>query len=100
MAIATTMPPGGYDASHITQWSILVASSKAPKCCHQASARAISPRRPPWSLMVATQQTTKQQKTQLLARDNNTFYLVKDVFFFTQNKAPTQVIDLTSSVQI
>jgi hypothetical protein len=75
MVIATAMPPGGYDASHITQWSILVASSKAPKCCHQASDRAILPWGLPWSSMAATQQT--QQKTQLLARDYNTFYLVR-----------------------
>jgi hypothetical protein len=100
MANATTMPLGGYDASHISQsqWSILVASSKTPKSCHRVSAHAVLPRRPPWSSMTATQQT--HQKTQLLASDFDTFYLAKVVIFVTQDGPPTQVIDATSSVEM
>jgi hypothetical protein len=48
--------------------------------------------------MAVTQQT--QQKTQLLARDYNTFYLVKVVIFVTRNGPPIQVIDATSGVQM
>ncbi len=98
MANATTIPPGRYDASHISWWSILVASSKAPKRRHRTSARAVSPRRPPWSSMAATQQT--QQKTQLLASDYDTFYLAKVVIFVTRNRPPTQVTNATSGVQM
>ena len=75
-----------------------MASSKAPKRRHRASARAVLPRRPPWASMAATQQT--QQKTQLLASDYDTFYLAKVVIFVTRNGPPTQVIDATSGVQI
>jgi hypothetical protein len=77
-----TMPPGEYKASHISQWSVLIASSEAPKCHKRASARTISPRRPQWSSMAATQQT--QQKTQLLASNYDTFYLARIVIFVTQ----------------
>jgi len=96
MANLMTMPPGGNDASHITRWSILVASSKAPKSHHQAIAHAELLWWPPWSSMVATQQT--QQKTQLLASNYNTFYLAKVVIFVTRNGPPTQVIDAKSGV--
>ncbi len=48
-------------------------------------------------VIAAAQQT--QQKTQLEARDYNTFYLVKVVIFVTQNGPPTQVIDATSGVK-
>ncbi len=44
--------------------------------------------------------TKTQQKTQLLARDYNTFYLAKVVIFVTQNRPPTQEIDATSGVQM
>ena len=98
VANVTTMPPGGYDVSLISQWSILVASSKAPKCRHRVSVHAVSPRWPPWSSMAVTQQT--QQKTQLLASDYNTFHLAKVVIFVTQNRPPTQDIDATSGVQM
>jgi hypothetical protein len=98
MANAMTMLSGRHDASHITQWSILVASSKAPKCPHRASAHAVLPWWLSWLLMVATQQT--QQKTQLLASNYDTFYLAKVVIFVTRNGPPTQVIDATSGVQM
>jgi hypothetical protein len=48
MANVMTMPLGEYDASHISQWSILVASSKAPKCHHWADAHAILAQHMPW----------------------------------------------------
>ncbi len=44
-----------------------MASCGATGHCHQVSACTVSPRLPPWSSMVGTQQT--QQKTQLLASD-------------------------------
>jgi hypothetical protein len=41
--ISIPMPPGQYGAMHIAQWSASVASCKATRCCHQASARAVLP---------------------------------------------------------
>ncbi len=48
-AIAMTMPTGQYGVRHIAQWSVSVASCKAPKRRHRASARAVLARRTPWS---------------------------------------------------
>ncbi len=41
MANPMTMLPGGYDMSHNSQWSILVASCKTSKPHHKASACAV-----------------------------------------------------------
>ncbi len=42
-AIATTMPPGRYGASHIARWSISVASCEATNA---AIGRVLAPYRP------------------------------------------------------
>ncbi len=52
------------DAGHIAQWSTSVASCKATRCRHRASARAVSPRQPPWSTIL--KRTKNTNKTQLL----------------------------------
>ncbi len=51
------------DAGCIARWSTSVASCKATRCCHWASARAVSPRRPPWSPILKRKKNTN--KTQL-----------------------------------
>jgi hypothetical protein len=50
--ISIAMPPGQYGAMHIAQWSASVASCQVTQCHHWASARAVSPRRPPWSMIL------------------------------------------------
>jgi hypothetical protein len=52
------------NAGHIAQWSGSVASCKATRCRHQASAHAVLPRRPPWSTIL--NETKNTNKTQLL----------------------------------
>ena len=49
MAISFVMAMQRYNAGCITQWSTSRASLEATGCRHQASACAVSPRRPPWS---------------------------------------------------
>jgi hypothetical protein len=46
--ILIAMPPGRYGAMHITRWSTSVASCKATRSCHWASARAVLPRQLLW----------------------------------------------------
>jgi hypothetical protein len=53
------------NAGRIAQWSTSMASCKATRCHHWASAHAILPRRPPW-LMISKKKHTN--KTQLLPR--------------------------------
>ena len=59
MTIPITMPPGQYGAMHITRWSASVASCEATRCRHWASARAVLPRRPPWSMISNEKTLTK-----------------------------------------
>jgi hypothetical protein len=54
MTILISMPPGQYGAMRIAQWSASVASCKATKCRHRASAHAVLPRRPLW-LMISNE---------------------------------------------
>ncbi len=63
--ILITMPPGRYGAMHIAQLSTSVSSCKATRCRHWASARAVLPRRPPWSTILKRKKNTN--KTKLLA---------------------------------
>ncbi len=72
-AIATTMPPGRYGASHIARWSVSVASCEATICCHRACACSVQARRTPWSSPLPSCENT--HKTQLLASVYRTFYL-------------------------
>jgi hypothetical protein len=58
LAISIAMQMRRYNAGHITQWSTSRASLEATGCRHRASARAVSPRRPPWST-----NSLKQHKT-------------------------------------
>jgi hypothetical protein len=58
MTNATTMLWGRYDASHIARWSGLVASCKASKCRHQASARAVSARWTSWLSLTSSNENT------------------------------------------
>jgi len=48
LAISMAMAMQRYHAGHIAQWSTSRASLEATGCRHQASACAVSPRRPPW----------------------------------------------------
>ncbi len=58
MAISIAMAMHWYDAGRIAQWITSGASLKATGCSHWASAFAVSPRRPPWSM-----NSLKQHKT-------------------------------------
>jgi hypothetical protein len=49
LAISMTMRIWCCNVGRIAQWSASVASCKATRCCHQASACAVLPRQPPWS---------------------------------------------------
>jgi hypothetical protein len=55
---------GQYGAIRIARWSASVASCKATRCRHWASAHAVLPRRQPWSMI--SNETQKTDKTQLL----------------------------------
>jgi hypothetical protein len=48
LAILMAMRIGRCDAGCIAQWSASVASCKATRCCHRASALAVLPWRLPW----------------------------------------------------
>jgi hypothetical protein len=48
----SAMPPGQYGTMRIAQWSASVASCKATRCRHQASACAKLPLWPPWSTIL------------------------------------------------
>ncbi len=50
--ILIAMLPGRYGVMRIAQWSASVASCKAARCHPQVSARAVSPRQPPWSMIL------------------------------------------------
>ena len=50
ISMAMAMQRYDYDAGRIAQWSTSRASFEATGCRHQASACAVSPRRPPWSM--------------------------------------------------
>jgi hypothetical protein len=64
LAISMAMRIRRCDVGQIARWSASVASCKTTRCCHRASAHAVSPRRPPW-LMISNE-TKKTNKTQLL----------------------------------
>ncbi len=40
-----------YGAMRIARWSASVASCKATRCRHRASAHAVLPQRPPWAMI-------------------------------------------------
>jgi hypothetical protein len=63
MTILMTMPPGGYGAMRIAQWSASLASSKATRCYNWVSAHAVLPRRPPWSTISNKTKKTLTKKT-------------------------------------
>ncbi len=50
--ILIPMPLGQYSAMRISRWSTSVASCKATRCCHWASARTVLPRWLPWSTIL------------------------------------------------
>ncbi len=52
------------DAGRIARWSAFMASCKATRCRHQASARAVLPRQPQWLMILQRKKNTI--KTQLL----------------------------------
>ena len=83
MAIVRPMPPGRYDARHIAQWIVSVASCEATRCRHWACACAVLARRTPWSSPSPSCENTN--KTQLLAINYRTFLLTNRVIFGTQN---------------
>jgi hypothetical protein len=58
LAILIAMQTRRYDAGHIAQWNTSRASLEATGCRHQASACAVSPRRPPWSTNLLKQHIT------------------------------------------
>ena len=49
--ISMAMAMQRYDARRIARWSTSSASLEATGCLHRASACAVSPRRPPWSMI-------------------------------------------------
>jgi hypothetical protein len=49
LAILIAMAMQWYNAGRIARWITSGASLEATGCSHQASACAVSPRRPPWS---------------------------------------------------
>ena len=59
MPNAMTIQLGQYGTRHITQWSILVASCKAPKRRHWVKARAVLARLTLWSLLSSSSKNTK-----------------------------------------
>ncbi len=65
LAISKAMHIRWCDAGRIAWWSASVASCKATRCRHRASACAVSPRRPPWSTILKRKKNTT--KTQLLS---------------------------------
>ncbi len=64
LAISMAMRIPRLNAGCISQWSTSVASCKATRCRHRASAHAVLPRRPPWSTI--SKKNTHTNKTQLL----------------------------------
>jgi hypothetical protein len=65
LAISKAMHIRWCNAGRIAQWSTSVASCKATRCHHWASARAVLPRRPPWSTISKRKKNTTI--TQLLS---------------------------------
>ncbi len=65
LAISKAMRIRWCNVGHIAQWSASVASCKATRCRHWASACAVSPRRLPWSTISKRKKNTT--KTQLLS---------------------------------
>ncbi len=51
LVISMAMAMQQYDARRIARWSTSRASLEATGCHHRASACAVSPRRPPWSMI-------------------------------------------------
>ncbi len=51
MAISIAMAMQRYGARRIARWSTSRASLEATGCRHRASACAVLPRRPPWSMI-------------------------------------------------
>ncbi len=64
LAILMAMQIQQCNAGHIAQWSASVASCKATRCHHRASANTVSPWRLPWPTIWMKQKNTN--KTQLL----------------------------------
>jgi hypothetical protein len=98
ITILIAMSPGQYGAMRIAQWSASVASCKATRCRHQASAHAILPRLPPW--LTISNETQNTNKTQLLP----SFLMVDNATklnnFGTQNGTSTHVIDATNCIEM
>ncbi len=66
LAILMAMRIRWCNARCIARWSTSVASCKATRCQHWASARAILPWRPPW--LTISKRIENTNKTQLLPR--------------------------------
>jgi hypothetical protein len=67
LAILMAMRIQQCNLGRIAQWSASVASCKATRCHHQASAHAILPQQLPWLMILNETQYTN--KTQLLPRN-------------------------------
>jgi hypothetical protein len=78
-------------AGCIAQWSASVASCKATRCCHRASAHAVLPRQQPW-LMISNE-TKNTNKTQLLPSFLTVDRRKKAKHFLDLMQASTHVID-------
>jgi len=63
LAISIALAMQQYDTRCIARWSTSRASLEATGCRHQASACAVSPRRPPWSTVSNKTHKTQQNTT-------------------------------------
>ncbi len=61
-----TMPLGGYGAMHIARWSASLASCKATRCRHWASAHAVLPGQTLWLMIL--NEIKKTKKTPLFTK--------------------------------
>jgi hypothetical protein len=92
-----TTPPGWYGALHIAQWSASLASGKVTGCRHQVSARAMFPRRLPWSSLLAGWKNTTHNY--VLASNHRTFLRANLNHFVTWNGRSIQLIKATSFLE-
>jgi hypothetical protein len=94
LAILMAMQIRRCDAGCIARWSASVASCKATRCCHWASASAVLPRRMPWSTIL--NETKNNNKTQFLPSFLTVGQCKKAKNIGTQNGPFTHVIDATN----
>jgi hypothetical protein len=94
LAISKVMHIWWCNAGCIAQWRASVASCKATRCRHWASAHAVLPRRTPWSTILKRKK--KKTKTQLLSSFLTVDQCKKVSIFKTQGPS-TNVATATSS---